>query len=200
MCNCVQDINVLFCCHVSSFIHLASSRGTGQPGAVPAGTLILFTIGDYISPWNWLTTREKAEAMAEEVSQWRLLYNMDGIDINIESGAGDDIDASANLIHFIEKLRELDPGIIINQPTFGYPQVLAQNSVINASWNPDSSSNDLADSIGIMVYEGTSSLEYVENYAHGSEQWEGFPITVNVPYNAIMAGSRVGSSKLPVRM
>ncbi len=175
---------------------MASSRGTGQPGAVPAGTLILFSIGGYSysydpNPWDWLTTREKAEAMAEEVSQWRLLYNMDGIDIDIESGAGDQFDAGQNLVYFVERLRELDPGILINQPTFGYPQVQAEIDVINASWNPDSSSNDLADSIGIMVYDGASSLEYIENYAHGSEQWEGFPITVNVPYNAIMTGSKV---------
>ncbi len=61
---------------------------------------------------------------------------------------------------------------------------------INESWNPGGSSNDLADSVGIMVYEGTLSLDYVENYAHGTQQWEGFPITVDVPYGSILVGSK----------
>ncbi len=175
---------------------LASSRGTGQPGAVPADTVILFAIGGYAysydpNPWDWLTSRDKAEAMAEQVAEWRLLYNCDGIDLDIESGAGDAGGAGENMIYFIQRLRELDPDIIIAQPTFGYPQVQAEIDVINASWNVDGSSNDLADSVGIMVYEGATSLDYVENYAHGSEQWEGFPITVNVPYNSILVGSKV---------
>ena len=41
------------------------------------------------NPWAWLTSREAAEAMAEEVATWRDLYNIDGIDLDIESGAGD---------------------------------------------------------------------------------------------------------------
>ena len=41
-----------------------------------------------------------------------------------------------------------------------------------------------------MVYEGSQSLDYVDNYAHGTDQWEGFPITVDVPYNSIMVGSK----------
>jgi hypothetical protein len=50
--------------------------------------------------------------------------------------------------------------------------------VINASWNPGGSSNGLADSIGLMVYEGTQALQYVKNFAEGTSQWEGFPIQV----------------------
>jgi len=89
------------------------------------------------------------------------------------------------MIHFIRRLKELVPDFIVGQPTFGYPQVQAEIDVINASWNSDGSSNDLADSVGLMVYEGTQSLNYVENYAHGTEQWEGFPIATNVPYNVM---------------
>ncbi len=129
--------------------------------------------------------------MAEEVAEWRLLYNIDGIDLDIETGAGDHVEAGENMVYFIQKLRELDPDIIIGQPTFGYPQVEAEINVINESWNADGSSNNLADSVGLMVYDGTSSLDYVEDYAHGTEQWEGFPIVVNVPYNAIMLGAKV---------
>ncbi len=41
-----------------------------------------------------------------------------------------------------------------------------------------------------MVYEGTQSLNYVDNYAHGTDQWEGFPITVNVADQDIMVGCK----------
>ena len=45
-----------------------------------------------------------------------------------------------------------------------------------------------------MVYEGTQSLNYVDNYAHGSSQWEGFPIEVDVPTQSILLGAKGRSS------
>ena len=39
-----------------------------------------------------------------------------------------------------------------------YSQVQAEIDVINASWNVGGTSNGLADSVGIMVYEGTEAL------------------------------------------
>ena len=45
-----------------------------------------------------------------------------------------------------------------------------------------------------MVYEGTESLRYVDNYAHGTTQWEGFPITVDVTSSDIMLGCK-GSAR-----
>ncbi len=53
--------------------------------------------------------------------------------------------------------------------------------MINASWDVEGKVQNLADAIGLMVYEGTQALNYVKNFARGSEQWEGFPIKVNVP-------------------
>lgn len=128
--------------------------------------------------------------MASEVATWFEKYNVDGIDLDIEEGAGSRPEAGENLIHFVRKLRLLKPDVIIGQPTYGYPQVQAEIDVINASWNTDSTSNDLADSAGLMVYEGTESLRYVKNYAQGAEQWEGFPITVNVDTKGIMLGCK----------
>ena len=32
---------------------------------------------------------------------------------------------------------------------------------------------------------------YVDNFAHGSSQWEGFPITVDVASEAILLGCKV---------
>ena len=52
----------------------------------------------------------------------------------------------------------------------------------------------LVESVGLMVYEGTQSLNYVDNYAHGSSQWEGFPITVDVTMGDIMLGCK-GSAR-----
>ena len=77
-----------------SFIITAATRGTDAEGAVPSDTRILFAIGGYAyslapNPWAWLTSQEAAEAMAEEVATWRDLYNVDGIDLDIEAGAGD---------------------------------------------------------------------------------------------------------------
>ena len=63
-------------------------------GAVPSDTRILFSIGGAPyskkpNPWAWLRSQEAAEAMAEEVAKWRGLYNVDGIDLDINTGAGD---------------------------------------------------------------------------------------------------------------
>ena len=121
--------------------------------------------------------------MAAEVASWKASYGIDGIDLDIEAGAGDKGEAGPNMVHFIRKLKSLQPAMIVSQPTYGYPQVQAEIDVINASWNVGGSSNGLADSIGLMVYEGTQSLQYVKNFAQGSSQWEGFPITVSTQYN-----------------
>ena len=47
------------------------------------------------------------------------------------------------------------------------------NDVINESWDKEGKSNNLADSVGLMVYEGTQSLNYVKNFVKGADQWEG---------------------------
>jgi hypothetical protein len=159
----------------------------------------MFAIGGYLysqqtNPWDWLTTKEKAEAKAEEVAQWPELYGCDGIDFDIEEGAGSRPEAGPNLVHFMKRLRQLQPDIIIGQPTYGYPQIQAEIDVINASWNPGQSMNNIADSIGLMAYEGTESIRYVENYSQGSSQWEGFPITVDVPEQQIFLGAKGSAS------
>lgn len=182
-----------------AFEKLSASRGTGLPGAVPEDTVIMFAVGGFQysidpNPWDWLTSQSKAEAMAEQVATWPDRYNVEGIDLDIEDGAGTQSVAGTNMLHFIRRLRQLRPDFIIGQPAYGYPQVPAETEVINASWNKGQTSNNLADSVGLMVYEGTQALNYVENYAHGSQQWEGFPITVDVPYKQILLGCKGSSS------
>jgi len=179
----------------NAFKKLAATRGTGGEGAVPPETLILFAIGGYAysmhpNPWEWLTSQSKAEAMAEQVSGWREEYGIDGIDLDIEQGAGSHAEAGTNMIHFIRKLKALQPDWLVTQPTYGYPQIRAEIDVINASWNKGGSSNNLADSVGLMVYEGTEALRYVKNYNEGSSQWQGFPIKVDVPKIQILLGAK----------
>lgn len=76
-----------------------------------------------INPWPWLTSKAKAEEMAEKVALWPEEYGCDGIDLDIEDGAGDAPGAGTNMIHFIKKLRQLNPKMIIGQPTYGFPAV-----------------------------------------------------------------------------
>merc|ERR1740130_228146 len=96
---------------------LAQSRGSGKPGAVPAGTAVLFAIGDQAysdeKPWDWPTSPAKAEAMAAQVAKWPETYGCDGIDLDIETGAGNIDGAGANLVAFVGKLHELAPKMIV---------------------------------------------------------------------------------------
>ena len=62
------------------------------------------------------------------MATWRDLYNIDGIDLDIEAGAGDRAEAGPNMVHFIRRLKSLQPEMIVSQPTYGYPQVLQQNA------------------------------------------------------------------------
>ena len=184
-----------------SYQRLAASRGSGRPGAVPANTVIMFAIGGYAysikpNPWHWLTSREAAEEMAVRVAEWPELYGCDGIDLDLEEGAGGKKAAGPNMVHFIRKLKELNPSMIVSQPTYGWPQVQAEIDVINASWDSDGNSAGLADSIGLMVYEGTQALNYVKNYAAGADQWQGFPIQCRAPSNTILLGAKVRTVKI----
>lgn len=61
--------------HILIYLLSSHSRGSSAPGSVPEDTVIMFAIGGYlyseqINPWEWLTTKEKAEAMADEVATW----------------------------------------------------------------------------------------------------------------------------------
>jgi len=186
-----------------SFKSLAATRGTGTPGSVPADTVIMFAIGGYSysikpNPWHWLTSKEAAEEMAEKVAKWPEMYGCDGIDLDLEEGAGSNKIAGPNMVHFIRKLKELNPNIIVSQPTYGYPQVQAEIDVINASWDSNGKSSNLADSIGLMVYEGTQALNYVKNYANGAGQWQGFPVQSRAPKNVILLGAKGASSSATI--
>jgi len=127
--------------------------------------------------------------MAERVAEWPERYGIDGIDLDLEDGAGDTPKAGPMMIHFVKKLRQLQPKMIIGQPTYGFPQVKAEIAVINASWK-NKRSTGVADSVGLMVYQGTQALNYVKNYADASKQWSGFPIKTDVPKNCILLGAK----------
>merc|ERR1719191_2724598 len=88
---------------------------------------------------------------------------------------------------FAKKVKELDPEFIVTQPVFGSPQINEENYMVNQNFAPGVTSS--VDKIGIMVYQGTGSLQYVDDYVHGSQQWEGFPIKVDVPSQYVMLGA-----------
>ena len=54
-----------------------------------------------------------------------------------------------------------------------FDQIEANNVVINESWDTEGKSADLADNVGLMVYEGTQSLTLVKNFVNGTDQAEG---------------------------
>jgi len=177
----------------TSFVNFAKTRGTGGSGAIPKDTVVLFSVGGYSysikpNPWPFLASSAAAQSMAREVATWSSKYGCDGIDLDIETGAGDASGVGPNLVTFIKTLKSLNPSFIVTQPVFGYPQVAAENYVVNHSWDNSSRSLGVADVVSLMVYQGTESLNYVKNYAQGSKQWQGFPITVDVTTTAILCG------------
>ena len=82
------------------------------------------------NPWDWLTTKEKAESMAEVVAKWRTDYGIDGIDLDIEAGAGDKAEAGPNMVHFIRRLKSLQPNMLVTQPTYGNSSLPAPASCL----------------------------------------------------------------------
>jgi len=189
-----KDMNV-----PPAFSNLAKTRGSGKQGSVPAGTTIIFSVGGYTystspNPWPWLVSEVTATNMALEVATWPSKYGCDGIDLDIEDGAGGAPNVGQNLMTFIKVLKKTNPSMIVTQPVYGYPQVAAEIYVVNYSWDVNGRNLGGADAVGIMVYTGTESLSYVKNYADGSHQWQGFPITVDVATEAILCGMGGGSS------
>merc|ERR1712212_1373989 len=94
----------------------------------------------------------------------------------------------ANMLYFAKKLHELNPNLIITQPVYGYPQVDAENDVVNAAFTSSGQANGLLDSVGLMVYSNLKSLQYVKDYGNATSEGNGWPITVDVPYANILPG------------
>merc|ERR1712087_703031 len=119
--------------------------------------------------------------------QWKAKYGIDGIDLDIEGNQ-----PGPAALAFAKKLKELDPDFIVTQPVFGSPQVTEENYMVNQCFAKGAKS--AVDSIGIMVYEGTGSLQYVKGYVNGTKQWSGFPIHVDVPPQKVILGAGGQSS------
>jgi len=184
----MSSANVLF----MAFVHPAkmpalppAMQWIGQHRPVGTQKVIASIGGQSYSDsasWPWLASPAAAEAMAEEIIKWKTDYGIDGVDLDSEAGQ-----SGPNMYAFAKKLKELDPTFIVTQPVFGSPQVTEENYMVNTCWADGATSP--VDAIGIMVYQGTGSLQYVDNYVHGSTQWQGFPIHVDVPSKQIMLGA-----------
>lgn len=157
----------------------------GQHRPDPSQKVIASVGGEAYSDsgqWPWLASDEAAEAMAAQVVQWKKQYGIDGIDLDIEGNQ-----PGPTALTFAKKCKELDPDFIVTQPVFGSPQVKEENYVVNQCFAKGAKS--AVDKIGIMVYEGTGSLQYVSNYVNGSSKWQGFPVHVDVPSQKVMLGA-----------
>lgn len=170
--------------------------GLNRTGVAP-GTKVIASIGGQAysqnpSTWSWLSSVDKAEAMAEQVVQWKQKYGIDGVDLDIEEGAGNPPESGSNAVAFARKLKQLDPEFIVTQPVYGFPSVNEEEYVTNECFK--NGADGTVSAIGIMTYEGTASLQYVKNYAHGTSQWDGFPIKVDVPTKNILLGAGGQSS------
>jgi len=184
----MSGVNVLFL----AFVHPA--KMPALPPAMqyigqhrPDGTQkVIASIGGQSysdsASWPWLNSVAAAEAMAAEVVQWKTKYGIDGVDLDAEANQN-----GPNLFVFAQKLKELDPTFIVTQPVFGSPQVNCENYMVNQCFAKGATS--AVDAIGIMVYEGTGSLQYVGNYLNGSTSWEGAPIKVDVPPQKVLLGA-----------
>merc|ERR1719173_88377 len=134
-----------------AYQNLAKTRGTNAIGAVPAETTILFAIGGQAysekpNPWKFLQTEDAAIEMAKHVAQWDTKYGCDGIDLDIETGAGSQGGASKYLPIFIATIKQMNPDFIVTQPVFGS----GFNNSIAQGISPYSYGSIYR--VGIMVY------------------------------------------------
>jgi len=138
------------------------------------------------NPWPFLTSVEAAESMAVEVAKWADL-GIDGVDLDIEDGAGDDARSGPNMWAFVKKLQQLAPGFIVTQPVYGYPGIGAENYIVNNGFvqQPEAKIS----SVGIMYYRKAQALNYVDRYVHATSQSSGFPIHVDVPSQKVLLGA-----------
>ena len=165
-----------------AFTKLARSRGTDEEGAVPKDTTIMFAIGgeagsSHPGTWDWLTSKAKAEAMAEHVAQWPSKHGCDGIDIDIEVPAGKHDETGEMLVHFVAKLKSLNTDIIITQPVFGTADTVPSvNRLLEVAFNPNAEqefaydsthTEDSVSAVGIMRYADTNAETYLSVYTQG---------------------------------
>jgi hypothetical protein len=160
-----SGFNVLFLSFINADMNVPKSfsnfRSSGQ---VAAGTKIIYSIGgagysQQVDKWRqWFGTADKAKALAQNVAaNWK----SDGIDIDFEQGVGDDWTMTQNLLVFVQELRRIRPDFIITEAVYGYPQVYSESFMVAKSWNPQGQSQNLLDSVGLMVYSQAQSLDWL---------------------------------------
>lgn len=176
-----------------------SFENARKSGQISSSTKIIYSLGGYsysldTNGWRkWFGSADSARQLAQQVSQWQC----DGVDMDIEQGAGDDETMANNMVVFVQELKRLRPDFIVTQPVFGYPQIFSESLMTVKSWNTQGASQNVADAVGIMVYTGSQALQYVTQYtgAQCTQWWCALcnsakvdtPCTA-VPTNAIFAG------------
>lgn len=202
----IQQFNVCFftfinrdCTVPKSFINIISNRDN----IFTKNTKLIYSFGGQKwsqNNWDWLNTQQDAEKMAEQISNDPDYKNIDGIDFDLEPSVA----SQPGIIYFIRKLRFLNPNWIITQPVFGSSSEFSERqgiaktiaytwpltTDIGNQYNSERLNTDsnLYDAISIMVYDGISSLEYIQNYSQPiCTQWY-CNIACAVPLNNIIVG------------
>ena len=161
----VQSFNVIYFTFIGADMKVPPSFEHARTnGNFAPGTKIMYSIGgasysERTNDWRqWFGSADSARKLASQVaSTWK----SDGIDIDLEQGAMDDATISANTVVFVAELRRLRPSFIITMAAYGYPQVYGESLLTVKSWNHLGESADLLDAVGLMVYSGSESLQWV---------------------------------------
>lgn len=154
----INQFNVVFFTFINSDMVVPPAfENARTSGQIATGTKIIYSIGGYsysmdTAGWKrWFGNSDSAKQLAAQVAHWKC----DGIDLDIEDGAGNDGDVASGIVVFAQELRRLRPTFIITQPVFGYPQVYSESLMTVHSWNAQGASQNLADAVGIMIYQGS---------------------------------------------
>merc|ERR1719174_2274868 len=93
----MKDANVLYLSFVNPGLmpdlppamqHISMNREKMGPGTKVIAAIGGQAYSDKKDLWPWLQSESAAEAMAVEVYKWRAQYGIDGVDLDIETGAG----------------------------------------------------------------------------------------------------------------
>ena len=96
-------------------------------------------------------------------------------------------------MEFVAKLKALNPAMVVTQPVFGSPtSVPAANRLLEGAFNTSSGKalGSVA-KVGVMIYSGTGSEEWVQYYTQGCSkhctQWN-CPLAACVPSADMVLG------------
>ena len=80
-------------------------------------------------------------------------------------------------------------------PSYGFPRVSGVNQALNENYGRNGNRKSNVDAVGIMVYEGATSLNFVDNFLNG----KGGGLTARIPSQDLLVGCKGAARKNTVR-